>query len=45
MRIEKLLDKRRREHKIEYLVKWEGLPEDKASWEHVSKLSGTLLPL
>jgi hypothetical protein len=36
--VERIIDKRLRKNKIEYLVKWEGYPEWENSWEPVSNL-------
>ena len=40
--VETLLDMRRINGKAYYLVKWTGFPEDEATWEPLSNLSGSL---
>ena len=38
---EKLLDRRTRRHRLEYLVKWVGYPEHDASWEPIDNLKNS----
>ena len=38
--VEYLLDRRGSGTKVEYLVKWKGAPESRATWEPVAHLAG-----
>ena len=38
--VERILDKRRRRNRDEWLVKWVGYPTEEATWEPVSNLKG-----
>ena len=40
--VEKLVDKRKNKNKIEYLVKWEGYPTSKNTWEPRTSLNQTI---
>ena len=37
--VEKIIDKRTKKNRIEYLVKWEGYPEWESTWEPLSNLN------
>ena len=37
--VERILGKRKNHGKLEYLVKWEGFPDDQNTWEPIKHLS------
>ena len=37
--VEKIINKRTKKNRIEYLVKWEGYPEWESTWEPLSNLN------
>lgn len=39
--VEKILDKRIKNNKIEYLIKWKNYPKHQSTWEPIENLDGS----